>query len=129
MSEETKPELSAAAMAREEKKYKKTVRRKVVIEEEVSDKPDPYSYEPVTFRFYNEQQRGVPVFYEWIDKWIKMNECKGYFYDGGIYTLPRIVYEYYKTRCGEPIRADVEMELFPGQTGKKSKEIGFKPHY
>lgn len=114
---------------REEKRFRKTVRKRVVIEEEVPDRPNPSDYEMVTFRFYNEQQRNVPIFYEWIDKWTKIGECKGYMYDGGIYTLPRVAYEYYKHKCGEPVRANVEEEIFPGQQGKISRAVGFKNYY
>lgn len=126
MSEETSPQTLPS---REEKRFRKTVRRKVVIEEEVPDRPNPEDYAPVTFRFYNELQRDVPIFYEWIDKWTKINECKGYLYDGGIYTLPRIVYEYLKNKCGVPVYANIEQEICPGQRAMVAKPISFKHHY
>jgi hypothetical protein len=126
MSEETKTSPQAG---REEKKYMKTVRRKVVIEEVIPDRPDNDDYKPVTFRFYNEEQRDVPVFYEWIDKWTKIGECKGYMYNGGVYTLPKIVYEYYKNHCQEPIYSNVEEEIIPGKSSKVSRIVGQKPKY
>lgn len=125
----TQNNIPSPQMGREEKKFMKTVRRKVVIEEVIPDRPDNDDYAPVTFRFYNEQQRHVPVFYEWIDKWTKVNECKGYFYDGGTYTLPKIAYDYYKKNCVEPLYTNVEEEIIPGKTSKVSRITGYTSKY
>ena len=104
-----------AILKQKEKRYRKVVRRKVVIEEEQDDAPDPKQYEPVKFIFFNEEQRGVPVPYSWVDKWLKIGQCKGMMYDGQVYTLPRVVFEYYRDQCFEPIRSNVEEEVVPGQ--------------
>lgn len=110
----------------EEKTKVRKVRKKVFVEEEVVEQRDPKLYEPVTFVFWNEEQRGVPIDYEWIDRWMKPGQCKGKFYDGQKYTLPRIAYEYYRDHCSTPIYSNVEQELVPGQMSKASKEIGRK---
>lgn len=107
-----------------QKSQRKKVRKRVIVDEEVLDRPEPKDYEPVTFLFFNEEQRGIPVHYEWIDRWIRINECKGIFYDGQRYTLPRIVFNYYKNQCSMPIYANVEQELVPGMPMKASKEVG-----
>lgn len=131
MTEEVKAEApkELAVPKRTEKRYQKTVRKKVVVEELVDDAPDPHLYEKVTFRFYNEEQRGVPVFYEWIDKWTKLGECKGYFYDGGTYTLPRVAFEYYEQKCAEPIYSNVSKEITPGTASRVSEITGYKKKY
>ena len=110
-------------LATEEKKMVKR-RKRVIIEEEVEDKKDPRMYETVTFIFWNDEQRGVPVNYEWVDKYVKYGECKGIFYDGKQYTLPRVAYEYYRDNCSTPKYRDVDQELIPGQMTKASKEVG-----
>lgn len=112
-----------------DKRYRKVVRKKVVVEEEVDDFPDPKKYEIVTFRFYNERQRNCPIYYEWVDKWTKIGEYKGHFYDGGTYKLPRVAFEYYRDRCGIPIRENVEQEIYPGKTGMIPKVVGWERFY
>lgn len=129
MTEEILEKPKSMAVPRSEKRFKKTVKKRVVIEEQIDDAPDEKLYEPVTFRFWNEEQKGVPVFYEWIDKWTKINECKGYMYDGGTYTLPRIAYEYYRDQCQEPIYSNVSEEIVPGQPSKVSRVTGRKPRF
>lgn len=109
-----------------EKKYRRVVRKRVVVEEEMDERPDPKQYEAVKFIFYNEEQRGVPIPYEWIDRWLGIGQCKGMMYDGQIYTLPRIVFEYYRDQCFEPIRSNVEEEVIPGQMTKVSRVVGKK---
>lgn len=108
------------------KKFRRIIRKRVVVEEEVDDMPDPKQYEDVKFIFYNEEQRGVPISYEWVDKWLGIGKCKGMFYDGQIYTLPRIVFEYYRDQCYEPIRSNVEEEIVPGQISRVSRVTGKK---
>lgn len=105
-------------------KRTRKVRKRVVIEEDVVEKQDPKQYEEVTFIFWNDEQKGIPVEYSWVDKWIRPGQCKGTFYDGKQYTLPRIVYEYYRDQCSMPKYANVEQEIVPGQFAKASKEIG-----
>lgn len=117
MSVETEEEVKPKKMTKR--------RRRVVIEEEIEDKKDPRLYEEVRFTFWNEEQRGVPISYEWIDKYLKFGACKGMFYDGKIYSLPRIAYDYYKN-LSTPIYKEVEQELVPGQIFKASKEVGRK---
>lgn len=105
------------------RKYKK-VRRRVVVEEDREVTKDPKQYELVTFRFYNEEQRGIPVDYSWVDAHIRPGEVKGKFYDGQTYTLPRVVYEYYRDMCSMPKYAQVDQELYPGMMTKAPKEVG-----
>ena len=119
-------QLNEQQQAVEDKKYRKTVRKRIVVEEEQVDRPNPEDYEDVKFIWFNEEQRGVPVPYEWIDKWIKIGKCKGMFYDGQTYTLPRIVFNYYKNECFEPIRSNVEEECVPGQMHLVSRVVGKK---
>lgn len=110
----------------EDKTKTRKVRKRVVVEEEVVERKDAKQYEPVTFIFWNEEQRGVPVEYEWIDRWLRQGDCKGTFYDGKQYTLPRIVYEYYKEHCSTPVYANLEHEVIPGHPKMASKEVGRK---
>jgi hypothetical protein len=100
------------------------VRKRVVVEEDVIDAKDPKQYEPVTFIFFNEEQRGQQVPYDWQDRWIKAGQCKGIFYDGQRYTLPRIVYEYYKNQCSMPKYTNTDKEIVPGLTSRVSTETG-----
>lgn len=129
VKKEVKAKEHTAMKQYEGQKRKRFIRKRVVVDEEVTEFPDQKLYEPVTFRFYNEEQRKVPVPYEWIDKWTKIGQCKGMFYDGKTYTLPRVAYEYYRDNCYEPIRADVEQEIYPGQTGFISQEVGRKHRF
>jgi hypothetical protein len=119
-------ELNEQQQAKEDKKYRRVVRRRVVVEEEETDRPDPAQYELVKFIFFNEEQRGVPQPYEWIDKWLKIGQCKGMMYDGQIYKLPRIAFEYYRDQCFEPVRSNVEEEIVPGQRSMVSRVTGKK---
>jgi hypothetical protein len=119
----------APELSKEEKKYRRVVRKRVVIEEECTDAPDPQQYEPVSFIFWNEEQRGVPIPYEWVDKWTPIGKCKGMMYDGQKYTLPRIVFEYLRDKCGYPEYSQVQQELVPGQMHSVSKAIGFKKRF
>ncbi len=106
------------------KSVTRMVRKRIYVEEEVQDQKDEKMYEPVKFRFWNDEQRGVPVSYGWIDRWIKFGECQGMFYDGQVYTLPRIVYEYYKENCAVPRYSNQDKELIPGQMNRVSVETG-----
>lgn len=100
------------------------VRKRIYVEESIQDHKDEKMYEPVTFRFWNEEQRGVPISYGWVDRWIKYGQCQGMFYDGQTYTLPRIVYEYYKNNCATPKYSNMEKEIVPGQLNRVSTETG-----
>lgn len=104
---------------------KRLVRKKVWATESFEEEKNEADYEPVKFIWWNEEQRGVVVPYEYTDRWIRMGECKGMFYDGQIYTLPKCVYDYYK-QLSTPIYANVEQEIVPGTMTKASKEIGRK---
>ena len=99
-------------------------RKRVVIEESYEDVKNEADYVPVTFRFYNDEQKDIPVEYSWEDKWIKPGQCKGTFYDGQVYTLPKIVYEYYRDRCSIPKYSNQSKEIIPGQMNKVSVETG-----
>ena len=129
MTDKETPVLNEQQQAREDKKYRRVVRKRVVVEEEEIDRPDPYQYEKVKFVFHNEEQRGVPVPYSWIDKWLKVGQCKGTFYDGQTYSIPRIAFEYYRDQCYEPIRSNLEEEVVPGQTHMVSRVIGKKHRF
>lgn len=106
----------------------RTVRKRVVVDEVIQDEKDLKQYEPVRFVWFNEEQKGVPVSYEWIDKWTPYGKCNGMFYDGQTYTLPRIAYEYYK-QLSTPRYAQVEQELAPGMISKCAKEVGRNPRF
>ena len=105
------------------RQYKK-VRRRVMVEEDREVIKDPKQYELITFRFWNEEQRGVPVDYSWIDAHTKQGQIKGKFYDGQTYTLPRVAFEYYRDMCSMPKYAQVDQELYPGMMTKAPKEVG-----
>lgn len=107
-----------------EKKIYRKVRKRVFVEEEVEEKPNTAQYEMVTFRFWNDEQKGIPVDYQWIDRWTKPGKCKGIFRDGQTYTVPRIAYEYYRDQCSTPKYSNVDQELVPGQYTKAAKEVG-----
>lgn len=109
---------------KKEKRIYRKVRKKVFVEEEVEEKPNTADYELVTFRFWNDEQKGIPVDYQWVDRWIKPGKCKGIFRDGQTYTLPRIAYEYYRDQCSMPKMANIDQELVPGQFNKAAKEVG-----
>lgn len=121
---EANPELAPQKVAKEKPKRYRTVRKRIVVDEEVEDCPNPQDYEPITFRFWNEEQRGIPVDYSWVDRWTKPGKCKGTFHDGQTYTLPKIAFEYYRDNCSLPKYANVEQELVPGQYSKAAKEVG-----
>lgn len=107
------------------KRKTKIIRKRMIVEQEVDDTgPDPKQYETVRFRFYNEEQRGVPVDYEWIDKYTPPGKCKGVFRDGQTYTVPRVAFEYYRDQCSTPIFKNIEHEVVPGQTMRASQETG-----
>lgn len=101
------------------------IRKKVWATESFVETQNMADYEPVEFVFWNEEQRGVVVPYEWTDRWIRIGECKGMFYDGQTYTLPKCVYDYYK-QLSVPIYENRDQELIPGQMTKASKEVGRK---
>lgn len=99
-------------------------RKRIVIEEDYEDVKPEEDYVPVKFRFNNEEQKGIPVPYEWVDKWCKDGQCKGTFYDGQIYTLPKVAFEYYRDRCSIPKYSNESKEIIPGQMNKVSVETG-----
>ena len=102
------------------------VRKTVVYEEEREDHPDPYMEEKVTFVFRNEEQRGIPQFWLYYDKW---SGLQGMMYDGQKYTLPRKVYMYLKDRCVQPEYSNVEREIIPGQSHRISEITGYKKRF
>ena len=105
---------------------KTTFKKRTIVEKHEEECETPKDYEMVTFIFWNEEQRGAPQFYEWVDKWTPLGKCTGTFYDGQKYTLPRIAFEYYKNQCSEPKYAQVEQEMVPGQIMRAAKEVGRK---
>lgn len=119
-----KPEASVAAAGQVHTRQRQ-VRKKVWATEGFTETRNEAEYEPVEFIFWNEEQRGVCVPYEWTDRWIRIGECKGMFYDGQKYSLPRVVYDYYK-QLSTPIYANVEQEIVPGMMSRASKETGRK---
>lgn len=119
-----KPKVEVAAPEQVHTR-KRQIRKKVWATEAFTETRDEAEYAPVEFIFWNEEQRGVCVPYEWTDRWIRIGECKGMFYDGQKYSLPKCVYDYYK-QLSVPIYANVEQEIVPGTMTRASKEMGRK---
>lgn len=107
------------------KSFKK-VRKTVVYEEEREDQPDPHMEEEITFVFRNEEQKGIPQFWLYVDKWTNR---QGTMYEGQKYTLPRKIFEYLRDKCQVPEYSNIEKEIIPGQTHTVSQITGYKKRF